>query len=42
MLLVDYMAGASDDEKAVANNVSSFDQNQLSPKKLYDVRLIEF
>lgn len=39
--IFDYMAGGSDDEKALANNVSSFDQYQLIPNTLCDVREIE-
>ncbi len=38
--IFDYMAGGSDDEKALGNNISSFDNYQLIPNTLCDVREI--
>jgi L-lactate dehydrogenase (cytochrome) len=38
--IFDYMAGGSDDEKALKNNTSSFDNYQLIPNTLCDVREI--
>lgn len=39
--IFDYMAGGSDDEKALKNNTSSFDNYQLIPNTLCDVREID-